>query len=111
MRRDQRLEIVAGDLAQAGRGVGIVRVELEQDLGDVRLRLERQRDEKRLLGVEIGIERALGDAGGLGDLAHARAVEAPRREHLARALEDLAALGLRPAPRSAASGPSALGFL
>ena len=41
---------------------------------------------------EIDVERALGDAGGAGDLAHAGAVKAEIHEHLAGAIENLAAL-------------------
>ena len=36
--------------------------------------------EQFVLGVEIGVERALGDAGGAGDVVHARAVEAGAQE-------------------------------
>src|SRR5205807_9409034 len=43
------------------------------------------------LVVEIDVERARGDAGGAGDLAHAGAVKAKLHEDLAGAVEDLAA--------------------
>jgi hypothetical protein len=42
---------------------------------------------------EIHVKRALGNAGSLCDLAHAGAIETEVQEHLAGALEDLAALG------------------
>ena len=49
--------------------------------------------EQPVLVGEIDVERALGDAGGAGDLAHAGAVEAQIHEDLAGAVEDLPALG------------------
>ena len=49
--------------------------------------------EQLVLGVEIGVERALGDAGGARDVVHARAVEAGAQENLARAVHDLAPFG------------------
>ena len=48
--------------------------------------------EQPVLVGEVDIERALGDAGGAGDLAHAGAVEAEIHEDLSRAVENLAAL-------------------
>ncbi len=57
----------------------------------MRLLLDDGLEQPVLVG-EIDVERALGDAGGAGDLAHAGAVEAEVHEDLAGAVEDLAAL-------------------
>ena len=46
--------------------------------------------EQLVLGVEIGVERALRDACGACDIIHARAVEAGAQKHLPRPLHDLA---------------------
>ena len=51
------------------------------------------RFEQFVLGVEIGIERAFGDACSAGDVVHARAVEPGAQEHLTRALHDLTPFG------------------
>ena len=48
--------------------------------------------EQPVLVGEIDVERALGDAGGAGDLAHAGAVKAEIHENLAGAVENLPAL-------------------
>ena len=44
--------------------------------------------EERLLGREVLVDDRLGAAGGRGDLARARAVEAVAREQRARGLDD-----------------------
>jgi hypothetical protein len=49
--------------------------------------------EQLLLVFEIHIERALGDAGGAGNVVHAGGVEALRQKDCAGALDDLAPLG------------------
>ena len=48
--------------------------------------------EQPVLVGEIDVQRALGDAGGAGDLAHAGAVKPEIHEDLAGAVEDLPAL-------------------
>ena len=48
--------------------------------------------EQLLLALEVDVERALGDAGLAGDVAHAGGIEALRQEHAARAVDDLAPL-------------------
>ena len=45
------------------------------------------------LVLEIHIERALGDAGGAGNVVHAGGVEALGEEHRAGAVDDLTPLG------------------
>ena len=47
-----------------------------------------------LLALEVDVERALGDAGLARDRVHAGGVEALRQEQRARALDDLAPLGV-----------------
>src|SRR5690606_9478270 len=51
-----------------------------------------ERDEQLLLRLEVEIDRAVRHAGGLGDLAHARRVEAVPREDLHRRVQDAVAL-------------------
>ena len=60
---------------------------MEHALADV----VEQRQVQVLLGVEVLVEHGLGDAGGVGDVVHRRAVEAVLREHLHRHVEDLLA--------------------
>ena len=48
---------------------------------------------KILLALEVDIQRALGDAGLAGDLAHARAIETLSQEHLARPFDNLPTFG------------------
>ena len=47
--------------------------------------------EQPVLVGEIDVERALGDAGGAGDLVHAGPIKAQIHEHLAGAVQDLTA--------------------
>src|SRR5262249_39309427 len=52
-----------------------------------------QRLEQPFLGIEINIERALGDARDASNVVHARPVEAGRQEDRPSALHDLPTLG------------------
>ena len=59
-------------------------------LGGLRKLPANDRLEQCVLGVEISVERALGDARGARDVVHARAVEAGAQKNLPRAVHDLA---------------------
>src|SRR5271157_880926 len=48
--------------------------------------------EQLVLGIEISVKRALGDACGPRDVVHARSVETGAQEHLTRPLDDLTTL-------------------
>ncbi|MFO1141856.1 MAG: hypothetical protein U1E59_05600 [Amaricoccus sp.] len=83
-----------GGVGGQDRGdVGVVGVELDEALGGRALALLDQRGEKRLLAVEVDVERALGHLRLAGDLAHAGGGEALGEEDAAGAVEDLLALG------------------
>ena len=76
------------------RGLGVARgVEIEHDLAVLERFLLDDGFEQRALVGEVDVKRALGDAGGARDLAHAGAVKTEIHEHLAGAVQDLAALG------------------
>ena len=62
--------------------------------------------EQFVLGVEIGVERALGDACGARNVVHARAVEAGAQEHLAGAVHDLAPFGAAVIDRARCPAPA-----
>ena len=68
-------------------------IEIERDLALFERFLLDDGFEQPVLVGEIDVERALGDAGGAGDFAHAGAVKAEVHEDLAGAVENLAALG------------------
>ena len=71
----------------------IFRIEIENPF---RLRvafLLDDRFEQFLFVLEIDVERALGDAGGAGDIVHAGGVEALGEEHVSGAVDDLTPLG------------------
>src|SRR5207245_219676 len=78
----------------AQRGLGIAGgIEIEGGLALFDLLLLEDRLEQAVLVGEVDIKGTLGDGAGAGDLAHAGAVKAKVHEHLARAVENLAALG------------------
>src|SRR5262245_35748553 len=83
-------DIGAAEFAQRGLGVA-GRVEIESRLVLLDPLFLEGRLEQAVLVGEVDIEGALGDAAGARDLAHAGAVKAEVHEHLARAVEDLAA--------------------
>jgi hypothetical protein len=88
----QQLDIGAAELAERGHCIAF-RIEIEDSLALLELLLLDDRLEQRALVGEIDVERALGDAGGTRDLAHAGAVEAQIQEDFSRTVENLAALG------------------
>jgi hypothetical protein len=68
-------------------------------------RLE-QGDQQIVLVLEVEVDRAVGDPGGLGDVGHLGGVEAALREHALGGLEDPVALGRAIGIGAGASGPS-----
>ena len=75
------------------RGFDIARgIEIERDLALFERFVLDDGFEQPVLVGEVDVERALGDAGGARDLVHAGAVKAQIHEHLARAVQNLAAL-------------------
>ena len=68
-------------------------IEVERALGVDQALFVDDRLEQLLLVLEIDVERALGDAGRAGDVAHAGGVEASGQEDRPRALDDLAPFG------------------
>jgi hypothetical protein len=78
---------------QDGLDVVVVGVEVEHALGLHGAFAAHDGGEQFVLVLEVDVERALRDAAGLGDVRHAGRVEAARKEHGARALDDLAPLG------------------
>src|SRR5262249_12025991 len=88
----QHLDIGLAEIHQRGGDVAL-RIEIEHQLAVLEAFLLDDGLEQPALVVEVDIERALGDAGGPRDLAHAGAVKAQIHEHLAGAVDDLPALG------------------
>ena len=80
-------------LEEGGLDVAIVAIEVEHAFGLVRASCLHDGAEQLILVLEIDVERALGDAGRLGDIAHAGGIEAARHEHRAGALDDLPPFG------------------
>ena len=105
LRLRHQLEIALAEAPQHRGNVGILAVELEQDLGEGLLLLDRQGLEQLLLAVEVDVEGPLRDAGRPGDLAHAGAVEPLGQEDPAGAVQDLPALAAL--ARACISGPEA----
>src|SRR5262249_25581508 len=86
----QHRDVGTAEFAQ--RGLGIARgIEIEGGLALLDLLLLEDRLEQAVLVGEVDIKGALGDAAGARNLAHAGAVKTKVHEHLARAVEDLAA--------------------
>src|SRR6195256_6173992 len=74
------------------RALGVARgIEIERDLALFERHFLDDCLEQPVLVGEIDVERALGNAAGAGDLAHAGAVKAEVHEYLARAVQNLAA--------------------
>ena len=84
-----RKEALLGLLATAGDPGGGLGDRGQQAVAD----LVEQRHVQILLGVEVLVEHRFGDAGGLGDIVHRRAVEAVSGEDLDGDIEDLFATG------------------
>ena len=87
----QQLDIGLPEIPQRGRDVAFG-IEIESHLALVEHLLLDNGLEQPVLVGEIDVQRALGDARGAGDLAHAGAIKAQVHEHLARAVENLTAL-------------------
>ena len=102
-------EAIAASFSRAGIGCGVdVADRLEHD----RPALEEQRVEDLVLGGEVVVDEAIGDAGLVGDVGDAAGVKALAREHAHGRVEDRAALvggglrtGLRTGAASAPAGP------
>ena len=73
---------------------GSVGIVVDRELfGLLALVLADQRGEQGVLGREIGIDRALRDAGHAGDIVHRGGVEAVREEDISRPVQNLSRLG------------------
>jgi len=85
-------EVQEHEAPQAGLGLRHLG-DLAPEVGDERRHLlAEERDEDLLLGLEVEVDRAAGDAGLARDVGHARAVVAVAREDADGGLDDL--LGL-----------------
>ena len=93
MRLTQEANEVAAKPRQHALHVVILRIEGEDLLGLCPALLSDDFLKERLLGIEIDVERSLGDFGLTGDVAHACGIEALTEKHGAGTEEDLATLG------------------
>src|SRR5213593_3302922 len=88
----QRLEVQAHQPAQLGRRVRLSGDVFAQPAHEFCHLLPEQRDEDLVLGLEVEVDGAAGDAGLARDVGDARVVEAAAREHAHGRVDDL--LGL-----------------
>jgi hypothetical protein len=91
-RAAEQLDVGASELGQCGLDVSL-RIEIERDLALFEGFLLDDGFEQAALVGEVNVQRALGDAGGAGNLAHAGAVKAEIHENRAGAVQYLAPLG------------------
>ena len=92
-RTAQKTDVRESKSRQHGFDVVIVRIEIENSFRLSFAFLLDDGFEQLLLVLEIHIERALGDAGGAGNVVHAGGVEALSEKDRAGALDDLAPFG------------------
>ena len=90
-------ELHVDDGAQARRARSAASGAVAHEREELAHAILEERDEQLLLRLEVEVDRSVGDAGGLGDLAHAGGVEAVPREDLHGGLEDAIALVARAA--------------